>query len=145
LSKPAQKLRKRMKRNPAGLDLHLVMMDRISFADETSPVAPGIGHHGLAHGILRKSLEEAGLPPIRLYDLRHTAATPALSAGVPVRVVGEMPGHSSVALTLDVYSHVLPYIQEDAARKMATLAGVLARRPEMDLPDRRNSQEFRPE
>jgi len=79
--------------------------------------------HNLARRHLPRILEEAGLPQIRLYDLRHTAATLALSAGVPVKVVSEMLGHSSVALTLDVYSHVLPHMQEDAARKMAALLG----------------------
>jgi len=77
--------------------------------------------HNLARRHLPRILEEAGLPQIRLYDLRHTAATLALSAGVPVKVVSEMLGHSSVALTLDVYSHVLPHMQEDAARRMAAL------------------------
>jgi len=79
--------------------------------------------HNLARRHLPRILEEAGLPQIRLYDLRHTAATLALSAGVPVKVVSEMLGHSSVALTLDVYSHVLPHMQEDAARRMAALLG----------------------
>ena len=77
--------------------------------------------HNLSSRHLRRILKEAGLPQIRLYDLRHTAATLALSAGVPVKVVSEMLGHSSVALTLDVYSHVLPHMQEDAARRMAAL------------------------
>jgi len=77
--------------------------------------------HNLSSRHLRRILKEAGLPQIRLYDLRHTAATLALSAEVPVKVVSEMLGHSSVALTLDVYSHVLPHMQEDAARRMAAL------------------------
>jgi hypothetical protein len=57
----------------------------------------------------------------RLCDLRHTAATLALSAGVPVKVVSEMLGHSSSALTMDVYSHVLPHMQDDAAVRMEAL------------------------
>lgn len=87
----------------------------------TNELGGPLERHNLAHRHLRKILEEAGLPQIRLYDLRHTAATLALSAGVPVKVVSEMLGHSSVALTLDVYSHVLPHMQEDAARRMAAL------------------------
>jgi integrase len=87
----------------------------------TNELGGPLERHNLAHRHLRKILEEAGLPQIRLYDLRHTAATLALSAGVPVKVVSEMLGHSSVALTLDFYSHVLPHMQEDAARRMAAL------------------------
>ena len=60
-------------------------------------------------------LEQVGLPIIRLYDLRHTGATLALAAGVPPKVVSEQLGHASAAFTLDIYSHVLPHMQEEAA------------------------------
>jgi integrase len=63
-------------------------------------------------------LREAGLPDIRLYDLRHTSATLALTVGVPPKVVSEQLGHASAAFTLDTYSHVLPHMQEEAAAKM---------------------------
>jgi integrase len=63
-------------------------------------------------------LRHAGLPVIRLYDLRHTAATLALSAGVPPKVVAEQLGHASAAFTLDVYSHLLPHMQDEAAIKV---------------------------
>jgi len=66
-------------------------------------------------------LKAAGLPSIRLYDLRHTAATNALSAGVSAKVVSEMLGHASVAFTLDVYAHVLPHMQDQAAAKVEAL------------------------
>ena len=62
-----------------------------------------------------------GLPRIRLHDLRHTAATLALGAGVQPKVVSERLGHSSIAITLDTYSHVLPSMQEDAAAKMGSI------------------------
>jgi integrase len=69
-------------------------------------------------------LRQAGLPDIRLYDLRHTAATLALRAGVSPKVVAEQLGHASAAFTLDVYSHVLPHMQEEAAAKVeAVLLG----------------------
>lgn len=58
------------------------------------------------------------LPNIRLYDLRHTSATLALTVGVAPKVVSEQLGHSSAAFTLDTYSHVLPHMQEEAAAKM---------------------------
>lgn len=69
-------------------------------------------------------LRQTALPPLRLYDLRHTAATLALSAGVPPKVVAEQTGHASAAFTLDVYSHLLPHMQEEAAMKVEqVLAG----------------------
>ena len=69
-------------------------------------------------------LKVAGLPNIRLYDLRHGAATLALAAGVSPKIISEQLGHASVAFTLDVYSHLLPHMQDAAAEKVqALLAG----------------------
>ena len=59
-------------------------------------------------------LKKAHLPRIRFHDLRHTAATLLLSRGVNIKVVSEMLGHSSIALTLTVYGHVLPHMQQQA-------------------------------
>jgi integrase len=66
-------------------------------------------------------LQTADLPNIRLYDLRHTAATLALVAGVSPKVVSEQLGHASVAFTLEVYSHVLPHMQDEAAMRVEAL------------------------
>ena len=63
----------------------------------------------------------AGLPPIRLHDLRHGAASLALSAGVDLKVVQEMLGHSSIVLTADTYTSVLPDAAHAAAEKVAAL------------------------
>lgn len=63
----------------------------------------------------------AGLPPIRLHDLRHSYATAALAAGIPAKIVSERLGHASIAITLDTYSHVLPNMQEQAAEQVAQL------------------------
>lgn len=63
----------------------------------------------------------AGLPKVRLYDLRHTAATLALTAGVPPKVVSEQLGHASAAFTLDTYAHVLPHMQDEASAKCERL------------------------
>src|SRR5262249_32968028 len=60
-------------------------------------------------------LARAGLPSAGLYSLRHTCATLLLLANVPAKVVGERLGHSTVKLTLDTYSHVLPDMQNQAA------------------------------
>lgn len=59
-------------------------------------------------------LARAGLPRIRFHDLRHTAATLMLLEHIPAKVVSEMLGHSTIAITLDLYSHVLPDMQKEA-------------------------------
>jgi integrase len=64
---------------------------------------------------------QAGLPPIRLHDLRHTFATLALSAGVHPKVVSEILGHANISITLDTYSHAIPAMQEEAATRIAAL------------------------
>ena len=68
-----------------------------------------------------KALKEAGLPRIRIHDLRHTAATQLLERGVHPKVVQEMLGHSTITLTLDTYSHVIPGLHAEAAREMQKL------------------------
>jgi integrase len=54
----------------------------------------------------------------RFHDLRHTSATLLLSRYVNPRIVSEMLGHANIAITLDTYSHVLPDMQEKAARAL---------------------------
>jgi hypothetical protein len=66
-------------------------------------------------------LDLAGLPRIRLYDLRHSAATIALAAGVSPKVVSEQLGHASTAFTLDTYAHVLPHMQDEAAARIEAM------------------------
>jgi integrase len=77
-----------------------------------------ISRRDLTRSSFAPLLKRANLPHIRFHDLRHTAATLALLQKVPVKVVSEMLGHASVAITLDIYSHVLPSMQEDAAAAM---------------------------
>lgn len=70
------------------------------------------------------ALVAAKMPRIRFHDLRHTAATLALKQGVHPKVVSDMLGHSTVGLTLDTYSHLLPAMHQQAAVAMdAILAG----------------------
>ena len=62
----------------------------------------------------RKLTAAAGLPPIPLHGLRHSAATWHLKSGTPAKIVAEMLGHASVTQTLDTYSAVLPGMHEAA-------------------------------
>jgi integrase len=66
-------------------------------------------------------LERKGLPRMRFHDLRHAYATLSLAAGVPLRVVQEALGHTSIATTAAVYAHVLPQLQRDAAQRLDEL------------------------
>jgi len=77
------------------------------------PLDPTTVSHALADAV-----DKAGLPHLRLHDLRHSYATLLLKAGQHPSVVAVQLGHSSVRTTLDVYSHVLPGLQEAAARSM---------------------------
>jgi integrase len=82
-----------------------------------APLDPGSVRR--LHSQLRR---QAGLPAGRFHDLRHTCATLLLAGNVNPKVVAELLGHNSISVTLDVYSHVLPGMLEDAA---AVLAQVL--------------------
>jgi integrase len=71
-------------------------------------------------------VRQSGLPHVRFHDLRHSHASQLLRQGVNAKVVSERLGHASVGFTLDVYSHVLPGMQDDAARRIdAALRPVL--------------------
>lgn len=66
----------------------------------------------------RPLLKRAGLPAIRIHDLRHSYASIALARGVHPKVVQEAMGHATIAVTLDLYSHVVPSLQREAAKEM---------------------------
>jgi len=70
-----------------------------------------------------KVVERAGVRRIRPYDMRHTFATLALQANVPVKIVSEILGHSTIKLTLQTYSHVMPGMQREAIEKLDELWG----------------------
>jgi integrase len=63
------------------------------------------------------------LPRIRLHDTRHTAASLMLAAGVPVKVVQEMLGHSSPTITLSIYAHTIPGMGRKGERLLAQILG----------------------
>jgi integrase len=72
---------------------------------------------------LKSLLEQAGLPDIRFHDLRHSSATMLLGMKVHPKIVQELLGHSQIAITLDIYSHVLPTMQEEAMHKLDEALG----------------------
>ncbi|MFJ2186408.1 tyrosine-type recombinase/integrase [Kitasatospora sp. NPDC087861] len=78
-------------------------------------------HPGKVTEMFERLVTASGLPPIRLHDLRHGAATLALAGGVDMKVVSEMLGHSSIKITSDIYTSVLPEIAKDAAEAAAKL------------------------
>jgi len=95
-------------------DLDLVFPNQVGL-----PLDPG----NLRHRVLQPLLAKAGLPHIRFHDLRHTAATLLLEQGVNPKIVCDMLGHAGIGITLDVYSHAMPDIQQWAAAAMDTVFG----------------------
>jgi integrase len=81
-----------------------------------TPLDPSTVSHAF-----NKIVREAGLPHIRLHDLRHTHASLLLQAGVHPKIVQERLGHSSIRVTLDTYSHVIGGLQEVAAQRFDDL------------------------
>lgn len=107
--------------------------DKVSMGEmwtENGLVFPN-GYSGIMipHNITKRSfkryLVKAGLSrTVRFHDLRHTAATLLLASGVNVKVVSEMLGHSNVAITLRIYAHVLPHMQQSAVQAMDAMLGI---------------------
>jgi integrase len=71
--------------------------------------------------LFKKLLKKAGLPNVRFHDLRHSVATILLVAKIDLKVVSELLGHSSIAVTADIYAHVLPEMQREVIHKMDSL------------------------
>jgi integrase len=71
--------------------------------------------------LFRRLVKASGLPPVRLHDLRHGAASLALQAGADLKVVCDQLGHASIVLTADTYITVLPDLALDAAQRVAEL------------------------
>ncbi len=86
------------------------------FANESGGI---VNPSNLRNRSFAKLLRRADLPPdTRFHDLRHTCATLLLSRNVNPKIVSEMLGHATIAITLDTYSHVLPDMQEKAAKAL---------------------------
>jgi integrase len=87
-----------------------------------STVGTPLSRHNVYNRSFKPLLERAGLPrTFRFHDLRHTFATLMASCGGHSTVVQEMLGHATVNITLDLYSHVLPDMQEDAVDRLGAL------------------------
>ncbi|MDX6379212.1 MAG: hypothetical protein QOI57_236 [Rubrobacteraceae bacterium] len=85
------------------------------FATRTgTPINP----EHLAKRYFKLLLKRAALPDIRFHDLRHTCATLLLGSGVHPKLVQELLGHATIAMTLDTYSHYLPSMGDQTARAM---------------------------
>ncbi|MFZ1210541.1 MAG: tyrosine-type recombinase/integrase, partial [Pseudolabrys sp.] len=65
------------------------------------------------------------LPKVRFHDLRHSHATQLLAAGVHPKIVQERLGHSTITVTMDLYSHVSETIQSDATARLDEAYGQL--------------------
>jgi len=70
----------------------------------------------------------ADLERLRFYDLRHSQATALLSSGIHPNIASERLGHSKVGIALDLYSHVMPGMQEDAAARIDAALSVAKNR-----------------
>jgi integrase len=92
--------------------------DLVVTEPDGSPVHPQVFSRRFGAVVRR-----AELPTIRLHDVRHSYATAALAAGVPVKVLSKRLGHADIAVTLRVYAHVMPGDDEAAAEMVAAVLG----------------------
>ncbi|KQQ30938.1 integrase [Methylobacterium sp. Leaf125] len=88
--------------------------DHVFAQADGMPVQP----NSLTHEFTRILAQSSALPRIRFHDLRHSHATQMLASGIHPKIAQERLGHSSIGITLDLYSHVMPGMQEDAAAKV---------------------------
>lgn len=93
----------------------LYQLGGLIFATEAGTI---INPSNLRNRSFKPLLAKGALPQIRFHDLRHTCATLLLSKDVNVKVVSEMLGHASISITLDIYSHLLPDMQEKAVEAL---------------------------
>ncbi len=75
----------------------------------------------LSESYYQRVVKAAGVKAIKFHGLRHTCATLLLSAGVPVHIVAQRLGHAQASMTLEVYAHALPNLQQDAASKLGAI------------------------
>jgi integrase len=109
----AHQLEARLKAGPAWQDQGLVFCNDVGGFLRPN----GVGKQ------FQRLVKAAGLPHMRFHDLRHSAATILLAMRVNPKVIQELLGHSQIRITLDIYSHALPDMQEEAMQKMDDLFG----------------------
>jgi integrase len=109
----ARQAEQRLAAGVAWRDMGLVFTSRIGTPIEVSNL----------HRDYKRILRTADLPNIRFHDLRHSAASLLLAQGVPARAIMEQLGHSKIAVTMDVYAHVMPGMMQDVAAKMEKILG----------------------
>ena len=105
-------LKERLKAGALWVDTDLVF---------TNSLGSHVDPDNLRHRSFNSLLRRAELPPIRFHDLRHAAATLLLGLDTRPKVVQELLGHSAIAVTMDVYSHVLPTMQREAMNDLDDL------------------------
>lgn len=77
-------------------------------------------HQNSVRNVVGQIFKKAQLPKFRIHDLRHTFATLALRAGTPVQMVSQQLGHSSIAITMDVYGHLVPQDNQDFVSRLGS-------------------------
>ena len=78
--------------------------------------------------MFRRAVQASGLPPVRLHDLRHGAASLALAAGADLKTVQDLLGHSTIITTADIYTSVLPEVHDRYADAVADLVAAAQQR-----------------
>ncbi len=107
----AAQIEARLKAGPAWHDLDLVFTSLVGTPLEEARITR----------LFQRDLDRAGLPRVRMHDLRHTAATLLIESGVAMKSVQAALGHSTIAITMDVYAHVTPAMQDSVAEAMDRL------------------------
>ena len=126
LSEPKTKSSKRAVTLPAvaynALKHHLEQLHKkqglIFTTSSGKPISP---RNFIRH--FKQTVQNLGIPDLSPHSLRHSHASLLLASGVNPKIVQERLGHSSITLTLNTYSHVIPSLQEEAARRLDDLMG----------------------
>ena len=89
----------------------------------SSEIGTPLNPENLVKRSFKPLLKRSGLPEIRFHDLRHTCATLLMGRGVHPKLVQELLGHATIAMTLDTYSHYLPSMGDQASGAMGEALG----------------------
>jgi integrase len=93
---------------------------------------------------LHKHLHKAGLPRLRVHDLRHSTATLLLEEGTHPKIVQDLLGHSTIAMTLDLYTHVTPRLQDEATAKLQEMLFDTGSDEQANKKNRRRGRDSQP-